>query len=207
MPAGLDPVYWDDKLGIKGDLVAKDMAALKVVKAEQDIRMQGVPPTPAEYKISLDGWTAPEGVTVEIDEAHPLAAPARDFAHKHNLPQEAMNDLVRMQADYVAAEAKKFNEGMVASKQKLGANAQTRIDAVQTALIGRLGEPGKALVGTLISAEIVQGFEALLRTTAAPGPSANNGVTQPKVDMSKMSVGAKLAHILEPTTKAAAQRS
>lgn len=207
MPAGLDPVYWDDKLGIKGDLVVKDMAAFKVSEAERAIRLQGVPATPAEYKISLDGWQAPEGVTVSIDDAHPLAAPVKDFAHKHQLPQEAMNDLVKIHANYVASEAKSFNDNMAAEKVKLGTNAQQRIEAVQTALIGRLGEPGKALVGTMISAPIVQGFEALLRTTAAPGPSANNGVQKPKVDMSNMSTTAKFANILSTTAPPRAQRS
>lgn len=206
-PDGLDAVYWDDKLGIKADVLVKDMAALKTAKAEHDIRMQGVPATPADYKISLDGFTPPEGVTVEIDDKHPLAAPVKDFAHKWQLPQEAMNDLVKTHANYVASEAKAFNDRMTASKATLGANAQARIEAIQTALLGRLGEPGKALVGTLISAEIVTAFEALLRSTSAPAPSAANGAQKPKTDMSKMSTGEKFATLLDPTTRPAAPRN
>lgn len=196
-PDGLDAKYWDDKTGLKADLLTKDLADLTTFKAEMDIKTQGVPKTPAEYKVSLEGFTPPEGVEISIDDNHPLAAPAKDFAHKWQLPQEAMNELVRLQADYVANEAKTFNETMKAERAKLGQNAEARIEAVKTALIGRLGEAGKALVGTLVSAAVIEAYEGLLRTTGAPGPHRSAPAnTQPQVDFSKMSPLAKFSYHL-----------
>jgi len=195
-PDALDAAYWDDKTGIKADMVAADLAALKTFKAEADIRAQGVPEKPDGYKIDLDGWTAPEGVQVTIDEKHPLAAPVKDWAHKYGIHQEAISALVKVQADYVANEAKAWNDTKATEVAKLGAKAQERVDAVTTAIIGRLGEKGKPLLGLMVSAGVVEAFESMLRTTAAPGPSAQNGRGSAQPDLSKASAGQKFAYFL-----------
>lgn len=208
-PDWLPETHWDATAGFKADAIKADydrLNQLAAFKAEADIRLQGVPEKPDGYKIALDGFEAPEGVSVAIDENHPMAGPAKSFAHKWQLPQEAMNELVKMQAGYVVETAKSFNEEMKAERVKLGDKADARIAAVETALVGRLGETGKALSGLLVSAAAVEGFEALLRTTAAAGPGVVNGSAKPVVDMSGMSPTAKFAAILSRTSGTAAGR-
>jgi hypothetical protein len=198
MPEGLDAAYWDSQSGIKTAQLMKDLNDLKTFKAEADVRQAGIPPSADQYALSLEGWTPPEGVDageVAIKEDHPLIAPAKEFAHKWGLPQEAFADLAKLHANYVAGEVKTWNANKAAEMAKLGEKGSDRVSAVSTALLGRLGEAAKPLLGLMVSAAVVQSFESLLRVTAAPGPSARNG-GKPALDTSKMSPRAKFNHFL-----------
>jgi hypothetical protein len=196
-PEGLDD-YWDDKAGLKVDALKADLTTLKELKtfkAEQDIRLQGVPAKPEEYKIDLSGIEVPEGMNLQpLTDDDPFVGEIRGILHEAKVPVEHWNKLTKAYTENQIRAAKQWNDDMAAARTKLGDNADARISAVETALIGRLGDKGKSLIGTMVSAEAVEAFEALLRTTSASGPGAVPPGGKPKVDMEGLSTTAKFAH-------------
>jgi len=197
-PEGLDD-YWDEKAGLKVDALKTDLAALKELKtfkAEQDIRLQGVPAKPEEYKIDLSGVEIPEGVNLQpLTDDDPFVGEIRGILHDAKVPVEHWNKLTQAYTKNQLRMAEQWNTDIKAERGKLGDNADARVSAVETALIGRLGEKGKALIGTMVTASQVEAFEALLRTTAAAGPGAAVPGGKAKVSMEGLSTTAKFAHI------------
>lgn len=211
-PEGLDDAYWDKATGFKADALKADLASLtelRAFKAEHDVRMTGVPKEAKDYQIDLTGFEAPEGIQITMPgDDDPFIADVKSALHKAQVPQEVMRELAIAKANADVRMIQKWNEDMKAERAKLGDKADDRINAVETALVGRLGEKGKALKGLLVSAEVVEAFEGLLRTTAAPGPGATQSNGQKvKLDMTGMSTTAKFATIYaQNAAKAPASR-
>lgn len=181
-PEGLDAAYWDEKAGaIKFDALKADLTALqelRTFKAEADIRAQGVPKDPKDYKIEAGDFQMPDGMEIAMPaDDDPFVGEVKSILHSAGAPQEVMTKLVAAKLRADIAMADKWNQDMAAQRALLGDKAADRIAAVETALVGRLGDKGKALTGLLVSANVVEAFEGLLRTTTAPGPGAtqNNG--------------------------------
>lgn len=151
------------------------MGALRAFKAEFDVRQTDVPKDGA-YKIELTGVEVPEGMEIEVGDDHPMAKPVKDWAKKHNMTQSAVNELVAIQAQNEIKRGQDFKAALAAERGKLGESSTARIDAVKTALTGRLGERAAPLINGMVSAEQVEAFEALLRSTiaSAPIPGAGN---------------------------------
>lgn len=167
-----------------------ELTALKAFKAEFDVKQQDVPKTANEYKIEVKGVEVPDGYELAINKDHPMAKPVMEWASKHNMTQEAVNELVAIQAKTEIAKAQEFKAALAEERGKLGDSGQARIDAVKTALTGRLGPRANPLIAGLVSAEQVESYEALLRSTFAPAPNANPNSGKP--DFSKMTAMEKL---------------
>lgn len=161
------------------------MGALRAFKAEFDVRQQDVPKD-GTYKIELNGVEVPEGMDLKINEDHIMAKPVKEWAKKHNATQGMVNELVAIQAQAEIAKANQFKADIAAERTKLGETGQARIDAVKTALSGRLGERAAPLINGLVTAEQVESYEALLRSTIASAPIPGAG-TAGKPDYSAMS--------------------
>lgn len=176
-----------------------EVGALRAFKAEFDVRQQDVPKDGA-YKIEIQGVEVPEGMELNVNEDHPMAKPVKEWAKKHNATQTMVNELVAIQAQTEIAKATQFKADLAAEKTKLGESGQARIDAVKTALTGRLGERAAPLLAGMITAEQVEAYEALLRSTIASPPiPGNNNANKP--DYGAMSPVEKLHFAHETSAK------
>lgn len=167
------------------------MAALRAFKAESDVKQQGVPKSPADYKITLDGLDVPKDMKINFNENDPALKATREWAQKNNLSQQAFNDLLKVEAGREIARQTQFKTDIAAERTKLGENASARLEAVTNALKGRLGDLSKPLIAGLISAEQVEAYENLLRSAITP-PPGTMAPPNTKPDFSKMSTVEKL---------------
>ena len=163
--------YWNDEKGLDHGKLLGEFDALKSFKAEADIRAQGVPAKPGDYKIEPPAdFKIPEGSQVKVSPDHPLAKPVQAWAKKHGLTQEAFSELIGLQAQGEIAGETEFNERAAAEREKLGVNAATRIDAVSRALESRIGkETAEALYPMTYTAASIEALEKLIRQS--PGGS------------------------------------
>jgi hypothetical protein len=199
----LDERLWDTKTNsVKWPELNSEVGALRAFKAEFDVRQQDVPKD-GTYKIELPADVkVPEGMEINVGPEHPMAKPVMEWAKKHNATQSMVNELVAIQASAEIARATQFKADIAAEKAKLGDDGQARIDAVKTALIGRLGERAAPLINGMITAEQVESYAALLRSTiaSAPIPGAGNAG---KPDYAAMSPIEKLHYSHEKSRKVA----
>lgn len=144
-------------------------------------------PKDGAYKIEMPADVkVPEGMDLKVGPDHPMAKPVMEWAKKHNATQSQVNELIGIQANAEIAKATQFKADLAAERTKLGDTGQARIDAVKTALTGRLGDRAAPLINGLVTAEQVESYEALLRSTIASAPIPNNG-NAGKPDYSAMS--------------------
>lgn len=191
-PQGLDDRFWDDKANsVRWEPLNSEMTALRAFKAESDIRLQGVPKAAGDYKIDMTGVEVPAGVKLNFNEADPALKGLREWANKNAVPQAQFNDLIKIEAGREIARHTKFQSDIAAERTKLGENGSARIEAVTTALKGRLGAQANPLIAGLVSSEQVIAYENLLRSSIAPPPGPS-GSTSTKPDTSKMSTIEKL---------------
>lgn len=205
-PEYLDAAYWDEKAGApKLDALAKDLGDLKTFKANEDVRRQGVPEKADGYKLTLPpDVKLPDGFA--LNDNDPRLAPARALAHELGLPQEAFSKLIALDVQMKAAEHGQLQDAIKAEQTKLGANAQQRIDAVSTALSGRVGaEAAKHLIPMMATAAQVEAFESLLRSVG-PAPFKQDGRDSgaaSDAELLKMSPTDRLTHLRASQNKAA----
>jgi hypothetical protein len=177
------------------------MTELRSLKAEADIIAQGVPEKPEGYKFSLDGIEVPEGLKLNLKDDDPLLVQARAWAHENSVTQEGFAALVKLEAQRQIDQVKRFDAEVAKEREKLGANGQQRVDAVATALKGRIGDKAKPIIMGLVTAEQIESFEALLRTTQAAGPGAGAGGQGAKPDYTKMGPLERIAYAHEQHEK------
>jgi hypothetical protein len=166
-PEYIPEKFWDAEKGVKAEDLTKHLSELETFKAEQDIRRSGVPEAPEKYAITakVEGF--------EFDEKDPLLGFARAFAHENGIPQEGFDKLVasyaQMQVERATAEAKQFEDFRTESMAKLGANGAARVEALQTAIVGRLGaEDAAHVIPLLVSEKQVVAMEKLMRSGVTP---------------------------------------
>jgi len=202
-PEGLDDRLWDAKTNsVKWPELNSEVGALRAFKAEFDVRQQDVPKD-GTYKIELSpDVKVPEGMEVEVGPDHPMAKPVMEWAKKHNATQGMVNELVAIQAQAEISKATQFKADLAAERTKLGDTGQARIDAVKTALTGRLGERAAPLINGLVTAEQVESYEALLRSTIASAPIPGSGASG-KPDYAAMSPVEKIHYAHTKSQKAA----
>ncbi|MCA3700816.1 MAG: hypothetical protein IOB84_13670 [Brevundimonas sp.] len=174
-PEGLPDDLWDDAKGVKtGDL----WAAYRDLKAEVDAAKADVPGETETYDLKLpEDFEVPEGLAVEIAADDPLWADFQSLGKKFGLNKAAFGEFVGAFAKYQIAAQQADVNGYVAEKTKLGANADTRINAADAWLKANLTSgQADALGAALTTAEGVQALEALIRlksdATAASGVGA-----------------------------------
>lgn len=178
-PAGLPDDYWSDK-GLVADKLAADLAELpdlRKLKAEADERAAKVPAEAGDYKIELPADLAvPEGMKLEIDDTHPLAKPAREFAKKHGLSQDQFAEMVGIQAQAEIAGAAQVAEASKAEMAKLGTKAPQRLDALTNFFQARYGnEKANALLPFMFTAQQIQVLETIMGELKAGGEYRGGG--------------------------------
>jgi len=89
-------------------------------------------PQPAEYRLEFPhDYVLPAGMEWKWNEADPLLVQAREFASSNNMTQDTFSRLLGLHAASRMAEIQDFNAAKAAEVQKLGDNANARVDAVR----------------------------------------------------------------------------
>src|SRR5262249_35234638 len=119
------------------ELSEEDVRDLLQRHALEQSRKATLPASPADYRLELPAdFQVPQGIEFRFDENHPINGPiladARAFAHAQGFSQEQFSRLLGFHAAAKVAEMTKVAELHAAELGKLGANAQTRVDAVTT---------------------------------------------------------------------------
>lgn len=151
-----------------------DVADLVKAKATLDERAGQVPTDAAGYKVEM-----PDGSAYKVDEADPLLAEARAWAHKEGLTQAQFNGVLglraKMEADALAA-------GEAAAKAelgKLGDKAPERITTVTQFLETKLPKSQfdaiRSAVQTAAGVEAIETIMQLAGGPKLPGPNAAPG--------------------------------
>ncbi len=135
---------------------------------------------PAEGKYE---FAAPEGLTVDFDDKHPLVPNFTKWAAENQLGQKGYNELLGMLARYEEAQIPNMN----AVRETLGVNADARINAVsqwaQVNLSPAQYNILRTAAGGAQAAEVLQLVEALIGKTRQvtlppPGSDVPNGAAQ-----------------------------
>jgi hypothetical protein len=153
------------------ELTAEEARGLLTAKADADLRKASLPATPADYKAELPlDFQAPAGIEIKINEADPLLADARRWAHAKGWDQATFSEMVALYAGAQAREQATFAAAHAAEVAKMGANGSQRVTAIESFLRGHVGDDlAKGMRAMLVTADIVKGFEKLAAKFSSQG--------------------------------------
>jgi hypothetical protein len=209
--------YYDADKGPAYDRLITDFNNLTALKAENDLRLAARPKDPTGYQPTLPkDFKLPEGLNeFKIADDDPMLKSAREWAHKHNLSQEAFSDLIAMRAGLTVGEETNIKEMRDAEIKKLGDNGPARIDAITTWLSAKLGKKDPELANMLVTSGMVSEFETLIQK--AGGAAASFSAAHPAVpaqgdaavkeNWSKMTRSQQLAYSREKEAAELANRA
>lgn len=180
MPAGLPEQFWDATAGsVKVNDLVGSYAELNTFKSEYDAKMAALPAKPDDYKIDVQlpkDWDVPKDYKFEINEDDPRLPMVREFAHKHKLSPEVLNELALLDAKIQIENHKRIDAEIQAEMKKLGQNGQQRIDAVNNYLKANVSpEEHQALRLAFGDAAAFQGLEKLVTAALKQGVPPNGG--------------------------------
>jgi hypothetical protein len=156
--------HWTEK-------VAPDLTQL----AAERVLRNSLPAKPEDYKTALSpAFKPPEGVEFKIDEADPLWAQAKTWAHANGLSQEAFAQAIDLVAGRDVATAAKVQTARNAEIAKLGPTGPARVDAIETFYKGFLGSEAeaKAEMSRIFTAADVQRHEKKIAKWATQGAAS-----------------------------------
>lgn len=182
-PEWLPEAHWDGEKGsIKLDDFGKHYAEVAKVYGEHQARVAALPKDPAGYKLELPAeFKAPEGAQIKFDESDPRVAPLRELALKYELPQQAVSELLAIDAQNVIADAVAEQARVAEEMKKLGDKASERLSALQTALKPLLSATEyAALRGMATDAAAIVAIEKLVQSAKGPTIPATVTTDPPK---------------------------
>lgn len=176
-PEGLPDQYWNDEKGVDFENLLKDHNELNTLKAELDIRNQGVPAKAEDYTLNkpaeIEGIDAETLSNIDMNEDDPLVQGFREYAHEHKLTQEQFDSAVKLHVRTELARAAELESHIAAERKQLGTDAEVsnRVNALTTALKARGGtdEEIQSLMGGMVKADQIRLLEKVIRT----GPQTN----------------------------------
>lgn len=173
MPEGLDPQFWDAQSGVKMDEL---LASYKSLSEFRD--SIGTPPEDvSEYSLDLpEDFDVPAGLELKYDANDEFTVQAREMAKELGLSKEGFSKLLAFDAQRQIAEYQKVLDDDKAEKEKLGAQAEARIGAVENWLKANLDqELYEAFRPAVYTAKAIQAVETLMKKANASGiPSEDN---------------------------------
>lgn len=186
-PGWLPETFWDAEKGLKSDDWAKHVETLTQTAAKAAERMAGVPDKAEGYELKLpEGVKLPDGI--ELNAKDPRLIAGREMALKYGIPQEgfeqfaamiATNDATMIEQTIKAAD-EQFQAATAESLKQLGPQSEARVAAVRDGLVARLGaEQGAVLGKLLMGKEIVEAFEAVLKSGTSFNASGRTGEPEP----------------------------
>lgn len=182
--------FWDgDAKAVKPEF-GQHYSELATFKQQHDERIAALPQKPEDYRIEVklpETVKVPDGLELKVDDKHPLAAPVRAFALKHQLPQDALNELIAMHAQGEIESHNAEVARIAAEDAKLGANAKERKAAVNTWLTGLktnnkiTAAEHEAMQAYAVDAATVSALEKIIAIANGSVPaSGGNAPTPPK---------------------------
>jgi hypothetical protein len=131
--------FWDAKAGLKADDFGKHYGELATFHKTETEKRAALPAKPEDYKLELklpDTVKVPEGLNLGVNEKDPRVPLVRALAHKYGMPQEAVNDLVAVDAQMQIEAIAAANARIEAEQKKLGEKFPERKAAVESFLKG-----------------------------------------------------------------------
>lgn len=155
---------------------ADDLKAVFERDAAHAARLAARPEKPEGYELKFPEGFTPE-VAIRFDDNDPRLADMRTFAHELGWDQATFSRALQLEAARVVAEAKAYQAAVDGEKQKLGANAAARVDAIRNWLKGHVGAAAADdLLGTndkagllIFSAAAIEHIERLQHALTTQG--------------------------------------
>jgi hypothetical protein len=164
--------------------LTKSYAALSAFKTEHDTKLAALPKKPEDYKLEFkppESFKLPDGFQYKLDEKDPRVGPIREFALKHGLSQDGLNELVafdaKMQIEALAA----ADAELQAEMKKLGENGPARVKAFEDYLKANVSTEEYAAMRPFIgNAAAFSAIEKLIAKALKQSvPAHLNGTTPP----------------------------
>jgi hypothetical protein len=179
-PEGIPDSYWDstaNALKVDPAALAKDLKErdeLKTFKAAEDIKAASRPQKAEDYKLELPAdFKPPVGIEYKLDTANPALGQFKQIAHKHDLTQDAVNEILGIYAGNEVGTQQAIATARAAEIAKLGTTAPARVDSVINWLTGMDASAdkgdAKALAGMLVTALHVEAFERIINRLTTQG--------------------------------------
>ena len=133
--------FWDAQAKtVKGKEFREQWDQLNVWKAAETAKAAQRPQEANAYKIDLPAdWKPPEGVEFQFKQDDPLMVHARAWAHTAGLTQEQFSQALGLYASAQVGMNQQIQQAREAEIQKLGSNAQARVDSLIAGLKGLVG--------------------------------------------------------------------
>lgn len=187
-PEGLPDRYWDDTTGLRTKEIADTLSTLEADKAKQADTFKDFPDKPEDAgkfytmpeQLLPEGMSLPEGTEFKPNQS--LLDRALPVFHQYKVPREAFQELARQfnahEVEQYTAVTKDFTE----DNKKLGANADTRRQAVADGLSAIVGPEAAKFIDTgALTSGAVEFFEAIVSKFSAQNTAhpQRNGVDRP----------------------------
>lgn len=138
-----------------------------------------LPTKPEDYKFGLSpNFKAPQGLEFKLNEADPMVAQYRAFAHKHGLDQAQFTEGLDLIAAVRLGDEQTFQSAKTAELGKLGPNAAARITAVTQWLAASAGDKAAGMIKVLEMApraDTIEAFEGIIQKSQSQGAAPFNG--------------------------------
>ena len=170
--------FWDaGKNELRGADLRTELDRLTASEAAETSRKASVP-APDKYELKFDAdYKLPAGIEWSWDAQDvPLINEARAFANAAGLGQDQFSKLLGLYASSRVGEQQMLTNARAAELGKLGANANTRVDAVKTWLSAMAGDRAGAMLRVLDhapTASTVEAFETLISRFTSQGVTGN----------------------------------
>ena len=170
--------FWDPAKGeLKGADLRSEFDRLTATEAAEVSRKASIP-APDKYELKFDAdYKLPAGIEWSWDaQDAPLIQEARAFANASGMSQEGFSKLLGLYASSRVGEQQSLANAKAAELAKLGANANTRVDAIKTWLSAMTGDKSGAMLRVLEhapTASTVEAFESLIQRFTSQGVSGN----------------------------------
>lgn len=174
----------------------KDFLAARAAKLSGQLQ---APASAEEYLLELpNDLVLPPGIEVALDKNDPILGQLRGWAHKYQLPQQALSEALGLYAGKIAGERAIGQAAHLKQVELLGHAGPARVDAIALWLKGELGDQGKVISGErgpdgfvrsgcLWTADICRAFESLMMKQRGGGGGgyrpngSDNGVSDGKI--------------------------
>ncbi len=186
-PEYIPEKYWDQERGtakvedmgkgyieLSSKLGQRDEKIREEISAELKSKgSEGVPESPDKYDFQVEEGILPEGTEFKLDKENPVFQEFNEFAHKNGLNQNQYNAMLSLYAKNELAMRPDF----AAEKQKLGDNAQARIERVDLWAKANLTESSyDSIVRNASSGEFILAMEELINKASPADIEGQNDV-------------------------------
>jgi len=166
----------------------------KLMETFQAELRKDVPETPSHYLFDPPEGLLPEGAELSFKEDNPTMKKWQEFAHKVGLSPAQFNEATAL---YVENEIAMLPD-VKAEMEKLGENAQARIDRVDMWVNRHLSAPSaNAIVTRSSDAEFIKAIEEVMKMTKDPSMVATDATPDGPLSLAELQELQKKARVLQ----------